>query len=88
MENGCPPFVKTTEDTVLFTWDCPKELFVDITMSGIDAAITDHLEMFLRYVTDQTLNKIQHRYRFCNVRIILMPVVMESDVGAIIVVNT
>ena len=48
-------------------------------MSGIKAAITDHLEMFFRDVPDKAFDKIHDRNGFLNVLIIFVTIVMERD---------
>ena len=55
------------------------EFFINGTMSGIKAAITDHLEMFFRDVPDKAFDKIHDRNGFLNVLIIFVTIVMERD---------
>ena len=57
-------------------------------MSGIDAAITDHFEMFFRDVTDQALDEIQDGNSFLHIFIIFMAVVVERDSVTVVLVDT
>ena len=82
MEDGRTPFIKAAQDMMFFTGNCPKQFFVDISVPGINTAITYHFEMFFRDMPDQTLDEFKGRNRFCHILIIFMPVVMESDVMA------
>jgi hypothetical protein len=88
MENGCAPFVEPAVERMLFAGYRPDKLFVDFPMSGIDAAITDHFEMFFRDVTDQALDKIQDGNSFLHIFIIFMAVVVESDSVTVVLVDT
>ena len=81
MEDGRTPFIKAAQDMMFFTGNCPKQFFVDISVPGINTAITYHFEMFFRDMPDQTLDEFKGRNRFCHILIIFMPVVMESDVS-------
>lgn len=51
-DRSTPP-VKTTESMPFFFRNSEMEFFINGTMSGIKAAITDHLEMFFR---DETMD--------------------------------
>ena len=64
------------------------EFFINGTMSGIKAAITDHLEMFFRDVPDKAFDKIHDRNGFLNVLVIFVTIVMEGNENAIIAVAT
>ncbi len=88
MEDGRTPFIKAAKDMMFFTGYCPKQFFVDIPVPGINTAITYHFEMFFRDMLDQTLDEFKGRNHFCHILIVFMPVVMESDVSTVIVVNT
>ena len=48
-------------------------------MSGIDAIITNHLEMLFWNVTDKTFDEIHRWNRLDYVFIILVPIVVKSD---------
>ena len=58
--SSTPP-VKTTESMPFFFRNSEMEFFINGTMSGIKAAITDHLEMFFRDVPDKAFDKIHDR---------------------------
>ena len=77
-DRSTPP-VKTTESLLLFFRNSEMEFFINGTMSGIKAAITDHLEMFFRDVPDKAFDKIHDRNGFLNVLIIFVTIVMERD---------
>ena len=63
----------------LFLRNGKMEFFINGTVSGIKAAITDHLEMFFRDVPDKAFDKIHDRNGFLNVLIIFVTIVMERD---------
>ena len=63
-------------------------MFIRIPMSGIDSIITDHFEMFIRDMADETFTEFQNRNCLADKFIIFMPVVMEGDKVSIIVINT
>ena len=86
--NGCAPFVEPAVERMLFAGYRPDKLFVDFPMSGIDAAITDHFEMFFRDVTDQALDEIQDGNSFLHIFIIFMAVVVERDSVTVVLVDT
>ena len=86
-DRSTPP-VKTTESMPFFFRNSEMEFFINGTMSGIKAAITDHLEMFFRDVANETLDEFHSRNRFFYVLFILMPVVMESDHFTIVFINS
>ena len=77
-DRSTPP-VKTTESMPFFFRNSEMEFFINGTMSGIKAAITDHLEMFFRDVPDKAFDKIHDRNGFLNVLIIFVTIVMERD---------
>ena len=64
-DRSTPP-VKTTESMPFFFRNSEMEFFINGTMSGIKAAITDHLEMFFRDVDNQFLDEVQSRNSFSN----------------------
>lgn len=64
------------------------EFFINLPVSGIDAAITDHLVMLFRDVPDEPLYELHNRDSFFHIFVILMTVVMESDKITVIAVNT
>ena len=55
------------------------QVFVNITMSGINTIIPDHFEVLFWYVADQSFNEIHGRDGFNHIFFIFVPVVMESD---------
>lgn len=52
MKDGSTPLIETAEEMMLFTGDGTMEIFVDITVPGIEATIADHLKVFLRDMPD------------------------------------
>lgn len=72
---------------MFFTRDGTVQLFVNIPVTCIYAAIANHFIMLLWNVTDKTLYKFHNRYGFLHIFIIFMAVVMESNKITIIVVN-
>lgn len=64
-----------------------KKLLVQFPVSGIKPIIAGHLEMFFRYVLNQKRYGIQCGKGPLNIRIILVPVIMEGHMGAIIGIN-
>ena len=68
--------------------DCPVQLVVDLTMSGIKTIVTCHLEIFFRDVLDKQLNKINSGKSFPNKRIIFMLVVMKGHVIIIVRIDS
>ena len=52
MKDGSSPLIETTEEMVLFAGDRVMEIFVDITVPGIETAIADHLEVPVRDMPD------------------------------------
>lgn len=87
MKDGSPPFVEGSVEVVFFPGDSPEELFVYGTMSGIDATVTDHLEVFFRDMADEAFYEFQDRYGLFHIGIILMAVVVESDHIPIVFIN-
>ena len=57
-------------------------------MFGVDAIITEHLEMFFRDMNNKPLDEIQSRNRFNNGFIIFMSSVVEGYIFPIIIINT
>ena len=78
MKNGSPPFIEGSIEVVLFPGDCPEELFVDFPVSGIDATVTDHFEMFFRDMADETPDEFQDRHGLFHIGIIFMAVVYKN----------
>lgn len=75
-------------DGSLLSGDGTVKTFIFFTMSCIDTVITNHLEMLFRDMSDQPFNELHGRNFFNNEFFVLMPVVMESDIVAVIIVNT
>lgn len=63
------------------------EFFINLPVSGIDAAITNHFVMLFRDMLDKTLYKFHNWDSFFNILVIFMAVVMKSNKITIIVVN-
>lgn len=75
---------------MLFRRDSTTNKPVDISMTGIDAIITNHLEMMFRDVADQAADKVHSGDGFDDQFIILMAVVMEGNsiIGLVICVDS
>ena len=63
------------------------EFSVRITVTGIDAVITNHLEVLFRDMSDETLYEIQNRDGFINKFVIFVSVVVESHEITIVFIN-
>ena len=87
-KNGISPLVKTLVNMVFAFMDCTVKFGVNITMSGIKAAITNHFEILFGYVTDKPFDEIHCRNCFFNIFIVTMPVIVKSNHFSIIFVNT
>ena len=79
--------VKVSVNVVLFAGNSPVEFFTNLTMTGINAAITDHFIMLFRNVADESLDGLHNRDVFFHILVIFVPVVVESDKTAIVLVN-
>lgn len=55
------------------------ELFIHLTVSGINAIITDHFEILFRDMLHEELDKLDGRDCFFNINVIFMAIVMKSD---------
>lgn len=86
-KDGRAPLVKVSVNVVLFAGNSPVEFFINLTMTGINAAITDNFIMLFRNVADESLDELHNRDGFFHILIIFVPVVVESDKIAIILVN-
>ena len=64
------------------------EFFINLAMTGINAAITDHLVMLFRNVADEPLYERHNRDGFFYILVIFVTIVVESDKIAIILVNS
>lgn len=72
---------------MFFLRDCAAEFFVGFTAAGIGAAITYHFKVFFRYMPDKASNEFHGGDGFFGIHTVFMPVVMESDVFPVIVVD-
>lgn len=86
-EKKCPSLIEIQEDPVLGSMRDFMKGCIYLAMAGIKAIITGYLEMLFRNVLDQEFYEIQYRNCFFNIRIIFMPIVMESDILPVIGVN-
>ena len=87
-ENGISPLVKTLVNMVFAFVYCTMKFGVNITMSGIKAAITYHFKVLFRYVADKAFDEVHCRNGFFNIFFVAMSVVVESNHFSIIFVNT
>ena len=81
------PLVKASVERTFFPWNGPAELFINGSMAGIEAAISDHFIMLFRYMLNQTSDEIHNREGFLHILIIFMPVVMKGDKITVIAVD-
>lgn len=72
---------------MFFFWDDATEFFVGTEVSGIDAVITDHLEIRFRDVSDKSLHERQCGNGFVNKFVVFMSVVVESDGSTVVAVD-
>ena len=72
---------------VFFPGDGSVEFFVNFPVAGINSAITDHFIMLFRNVADESLDGLHNRDVFFHILVIFVPVVVESDKTAIVLVN-
>lgn len=61
MQDSLPPAIKTAEFLVFFFWYDVIQLTIDLTMSGIQTAIPDHLKMLFRDVADEAFYEVHDR---------------------------
>ena len=64
MKDGIPPAVEGKQDLMLFSGNRAAKRLVSFTVSGINAIITDHLEMLFRDMLSQSCHKIENRDGF------------------------
>ncbi len=63
------------------------EFCINISMSCIETAISDHFEMFFRDMPDETFNEIYSRNSLFDILIVFMSIIVEGDIFAIIFIN-
>lgn len=61
---------------------------INLTVAGVKTAIPDHFEMLFWYMSGQPLNEFYSGNRFFYVLIIFMPVVMEGNHFAIVIIDS
>lgn len=72
---------------MFFPGDCLSEQLVRFAVSGIDAVVTDHLEMLFGDMLCQSGNKIKNRNVLSDEFVIFVCVVMEGNRRAVIGIN-
>lgn len=72
---------------MLFAGYGAVQLFVDVSMACVNAAVADHFVMLFRDMPDETRYEIHNRDRFFHICIILMPVIMEGNKVAVIFID-
>lgn len=87
-ENGVSPLVKTAVDRVPASGNGPVEFGINLAVTRIKAAVSNHFKMFFRDMANQTLDKIHCRNRFFGIFFIFMPVVMKSNHFAIVFIDS
>ena len=60
---------------------------INLTVSGIQAAISDHFKVFFWNMPDQTFDEIHNRESFFHICIIFVAVVVKCNSFSVIVVN-
>ena len=90
VNNGISPGGEGHISPSFFTRDRSADQVISISMAGIDAIVANHLKMFFRDMTNETLNKIHGRNSFGDEFVIFMAVVVEGDsiIHYVIGVNT
>lgn len=73
---------------MLFTGDSPAELFINLPVAGVKAAIADHFIMLFRDMLDETLYEFHNGNSFFHVPVIFVSVVVESDRVTIVSVDS
>ena len=73
---------------MMFFAQCSTQSFIEVSSSGIEAVIADHLEMFFRDMADKTLNEIEGREGFFYIDIVFVAIVVKCDMIAIVIINT
>ena len=79
--------VKTSVNAAFFAGDRPAESAVSLSMACVDAAITDHFEMFFRDVPDEAADEFHGRDGFLHVPAVLVAIVMEGNKVPIVAVD-
>ena len=87
-KNGDSPLMKTAEYRMLFSCDSTVKMFIYCTVACVESAIPNHLEMFFRYVADQTFDKVYSRNGFLNIFVIFMAIVMKGNHFTIVFANS
>ena len=87
MKDRVPPAVEGKQDLMLFSGNSAAKRLVRFTVPGVNAIITDHLEMLFRDMLDEALNEFHNGNGFFYVFVIFMAVVVESDRIPIILIN-
>ena len=64
------------------------QVFIYFAMASIDATISNHFEMFFRNVSDQAFYEINCGNCFDHIFIIFMPIIVKSNIVAIIAINS
>lgn len=57
-------------------------------MAGIKTIVAGHLEMLIRDMLDQELNKVDSGNGLPNKGVVLMAVIVEGNIFAVIVIDT
>lgn len=68
--------------------DCFVQAVINLPVSGVKAIVSCHFEIFIRDMLDKKFDKVNGRKSLPDERIVFMPVVMESDVNAIVRINS
>ena len=72
---------------MLFSGNSTAKRLVRFTVPGVNAIITDHLEMLFRDMLSQPGYEIEDRNCFSDELFIFMPVIMKRDKVTIIRIN-
>lgn len=67
---------------------CFVQAVINLAVSGIKAIVPCHFEIFIRDMLDKQFDKVNGRKSLSYEGVVFMPVVMESDVIAIVRINS
>lgn len=72
---------------MLFTGNGSEELFINLPVAGINAAVADHFEMLFRDMADEARYELHNRKGYLHIGVIFVAVIVEGDKVTIIAVN-
>lgn len=63
------------------------KFFINFPMSGIEAVIAGHFEVFFRYVLNKKFDKIHYGKRTPDIGIIFMSIIVKGNIFSIVRIN-